>query len=254
MTHRPEDIRQFVIVEREKANARRRFSPLEHLLWDTAVTAKHGTRVITTNEAVLADPYLMRVYLNNDYGDLATRLEMAGLAPELALRVMRMPRPYLHYFFRGDDDRAFHNHPWKRSLSFILTGGYIEHLWDFGGQTVTSRLLKPGMVNYLKRDTYHRVELLPAQNCWTLFISSGRVQDSDGYDWDFYEPEHGEFTPWGKWTSAKARPRDYQSHGGESASLHNSRLGYRNEPSSRYEAAQTIGAESDSSPDVQYRG
>jgi hypothetical protein len=33
----------------------------------------------------------------------------------------------LHYFFRGDDDQALHDHPWAFRTR-ILTGGYLEHL------------------------------------------------------------------------------------------------------------------------------
>lgn len=39
----------------------------------------------------------------------------------------------LHYFFRGDDDQALHDHPFDFE-TVILAGGYIEHLppasWD----------------------------------------------------------------------------------------------------------------------------
>lgn len=33
----------------------------------------------------------------------------------------------LHYFFRGDDDQALHDHPWDFRTR-ILAGGYLEHL------------------------------------------------------------------------------------------------------------------------------
>lgn len=33
----------------------------------------------------------------------------------------------LHYFFRGDDDQALHDHPWPFRTR-IVTGGYQEHL------------------------------------------------------------------------------------------------------------------------------
>ena len=34
---------------------------------------------------------------------------------------------YLHEILRSDDDRALHDHPWP-SRSFIIDGGYFEHL------------------------------------------------------------------------------------------------------------------------------
>lgn len=43
----------------------------------------------------------------------------------------------LHYFFRGDDDQALHDHPWDFRTR-ILAGGYMEHLppndWRRGSQ------------------------------------------------------------------------------------------------------------------------
>lgn len=33
----------------------------------------------------------------------------------------------LHFFWRGDDDQALHNHPWSFKTQ-ILSGGYAEHL------------------------------------------------------------------------------------------------------------------------------
>lgn len=211
--HSPEEVRQFVVDCRIEESKLREFSPPEQKLWDLAeLSPFEQTRIITTNEKVLADPYLMRVYLTPEREKIEGQLKELGVPEPYLPLVSKMPRPYLHYFFRGDDDRAFHNHPWKRSLSFILIGGYVEHTWDFKLKRPFSRLLKPGAVNYLKRGTYHRVELLPEKKCWTLFVSTGRVQASDGQDWDFYDPETDTFTPWGEWTGDQARRRDFKTH------------------------------------------
>lgn len=214
MGHSNEDIKKFVKdcraeEERERGQP---FSAMESNFWDMAELSPYEqTRIITTNEKVLADPYLMRVYLTPERELLAAWLYDMGVPGFITRRLNHMPRPYLHYFFRGDDDRAYHNHPWKRSLSFILLGGYIEHKWDFVERRSTSKLLEPGRVNYLKRGTYHRVELLPhGQKCWTCFVSTGRVQASDGTDWEFYDPETNTFTPWGQWTAASARHRPFR--------------------------------------------
>lgn len=214
MKHKPEDIRQFVVDCRSQERRQRQFSATEEKLWDLAEFSPfEQTRIITTNEQVLADPYLMRVYLSPQREALEATLRELGVSPFAARLIQKMPRPYLHYFFRGDDDRAFHNHPWTRSVSFILIGGYIEHIWNFELGRSFSRLLKPGSINHLERDTYHRVELLPGKKCWTLFVSMDRVQASDGTDWEFYDPEDGTFIPWGMWTSADAKRRDFRSHG-----------------------------------------
>ncbi len=211
--HTTESIRHFITDCRKEERTQRPFSLAEEQLWDLAEFSPfEQTRIITTNEKVLADPYLMRVYLSPEREELELQLRRLGVAPTLARSMRLMPRPYLHYFFRGDDDRAFHNHPWQRSVSLILIGGYIEHFWDFELKRSFSRLLKPGSLNYLKRGTYHRVELLPGKKCWTLFVSTGRVQESDGYDWEFYDPETDLFTPHGEWTSADAERREFRSH------------------------------------------
>lgn len=206
------DIQKFIVDCRAEERAQREFSAVERNLWDLAEESPfEQTRIITTNEKVLADPYLMRVYLAPQREELEAQLSMLGVPPAYARYIQYMPRPYLHYFFRGDDDRAYHNHPWKRSLSLILIGGYIEHVWNFELKRSLSRLFTPGKVNYLKRGTYHRAELLPGKKTWTLFVSSGRVQASDGFDWEFYDPETDTFTPHGQWTNDRAKHRPFST-------------------------------------------
>jgi hypothetical protein len=211
--HSRKEIRQFVADCRAEEARLRDFGLVEQKLWDMAeLSPFEQTRIITTNEKVLDDPYLMRVYLTPEREKLEEQVTELGVPPAYSAYLRYMPRPYLHYFFRGDDDRAFHNHPWRRSFSFILVGGYIEHVWDFDLKRPFSRVLKPGQVNLLKRRTYHRVELLPNQKAWTLFISTGRVKAKDGQDWEFYDPELDTFTPWGDWTEAHAATRDFRDH------------------------------------------
>lgn len=96
-------------------------------------------------------------------------------------------RFYLHYFFRGDGDRELHNHPWDRSTSLILVGGYREERWDPAAEKVTVREFGPGSVNRLEHNTFHRVDLV-AGGCWTLFCSEERIQD-----WGFLDVESGEY-------------------------------------------------------------
>jgi hypothetical protein len=210
MTHSAQDIQKFVVDCRAEEARHRVFGIAEENLWDLAEAEPfEPTRIITTNEQELADPYLMRVYLTPEREKLEELLLGLNVPLPYAKYIRHMPRPYLHYFFRGDDDRAYHNHPWKRSLSLILIGGYIEHKWDFKRKISTSKLVEPGGLNYLQRGTYHRVELLPQNKCWTLFVSSGRVHEADGTDWEFYDPETDTFTPHGEWTAKSARPRPF---------------------------------------------
>lgn len=211
--HSPTEIKQFVTDCRIEEAKKRTFSTLEENLWDMAeVSHFEQTRIITTNQKVLADPYLMRVYLTPEREKLEEQLVGLGVPSAYATYMRHMPRPYLHYFFRGDDDRAFHNHPWERSFSFIILGGFIEHVWNFELKRALSRFHAPGTIYQLKRGTYHRAELLPGKNCWTLFMSMGRVQAKDGHDWNFYDPHTDSYTPWGLWTAAQAAARDFEGH------------------------------------------
>lgn len=90
---------------------------------------------------------------------------------------------YLHYFHRGDEDAELHNHPWGFSFSVILTNGYIEERWI--KNEIVKRVLRPGSLNILRSNDFHRVDLRnPEQGAWTLFFAGKRVQD-----WGFWHPE-----------------------------------------------------------------
>lgn len=95
---------------------------------------------------------------------------------------------YLHYFHRGDEDSALHNHPWEVAVSLILTGGYREEYRD--GNAVKSRILKPGSLNLIPKETYHRVDLL-SNDAWTLCFMGREVQP-----WGFWNRATSEYTPW----------------------------------------------------------
>jgi hypothetical protein len=98
---------------------------------------------------------------------------------------------YLHYFHRGDEDHELHNHPWGWSFSIILTNGYLEERWT--GREIVKRVLRPGSLNILRFNDFHRVDLRdPSKGAWTLFFAGKRVQD-----WGFWHPTiHTEYMPW----------------------------------------------------------
>jgi hypothetical protein len=95
---------------------------------------------------------------------------------------------YLHHFWRSDYEDEVHNHPWGRSYSLILTGGYIEHRY-VGGCVVTRRCL-PGSINVIDSTDFHRVELI-GRDCWTLFVSGPKVSG-----WGFLDVATRSFLPW----------------------------------------------------------
>ena len=100
----------------------------------------------------------------------------------------RLPGIYLHRFYKGDDDRALHNHPWRKAYSFILTGGYNEEVRE-EDDTVRTIPRLPGMFNVLSGDTFHRVQLREGPG-WTLFCSIDKIQD-----WGFWDRDTGKYTP-----------------------------------------------------------
>lgn len=100
-------------------------------------------------------------------------------------------RPFLHKFHRPDEDDNLHNHPWKKSLSVILTGSYDEtrtlsdaadcvRLYEASGAgkarledfTHTRRVR---FFNYLTDADYHKIDRLHGE-VWTLFITGPRIQ------------------------------------------------------------------------------
>ena len=89
-------------------------------------------------------------------------LERYFLAHLFGLRV------YLHHFVGSDPD-GVHDHPWRYSLSIILSGWYLEQRRD--GWRVRAWL------NWITGDTFHRV-VLPegSPGVWSIFIHSGRVK------------------------------------------------------------------------------
>lgn len=99
---------------------------------------------------------------------------------------------YLHRFHASDSDRAPHNHPFKWSVSLILSGGYVEERVCFlpdGRRYSRIRHLRPGMVNFIRANDYHRVHLV-REDAWTLFLVGPKTQG-----WGFLE-ESGEHVPW----------------------------------------------------------
>ena len=111
----------------------------------------------------------------------------------------------LHKFHRGDRNQELHNHPWRWAVSLILAGGYREErkIGESSGANVWTRFCRPGSINVLRGDTYHRVDLLdPDAGCWTLFISGPKSQT-----WSFWDRKTGQYTPWRDFLALEAELR-----------------------------------------------
>lgn len=101
----------------------------------------------------------------------------------------RGPSIYLHRFRLPDQDFALHNHPWPRCVSLVLAGGYTEERRGSGWRR-HERRLKPGRLNVIRPDDYHRVARLHGTETWTLFVVWPRTRS-----WGFWVPGRGHI-PW----------------------------------------------------------
>ena len=135
-------------------------------------------------------------------------IETAGEGPYLTRWYLWPRRPrtneehggfavFVHFFWRGDKDRDLHNHPWSRSLSVILAGGYREERFDGDGRLV-SRVKRPGDLNVIAGEDFHRVDLLePEHGSWSLFIAGPRTKS-----WGFKNRVTRRFVPWEEYVDA----------------------------------------------------
>jgi hypothetical protein len=88
----------------------------------------------------------------------------------------RFQNVYLHRFWRSDDDRALHDHPFD-NMSWVLSGEYVEHTPDgsatrFQGETVTRVATMP-----------HRIEIVGGP-VLSLFSTGPIVRE-----WGFHCPQ-----------------------------------------------------------------
>lgn len=145
-------------------------------------------------------PYLDRYYL---FGSVPKYFP-----EEIKPRLSWLPWTFfLHHFRDSDRDVELHNHPWSRSVSFVLAGGYVEERMRNLGETfyrhpkhgtatftsfeITQRVVKPLRINVIKSDDFHRVTLMNGRDAWTLFVTGHKAQT-----WVFWSPITGEYVPW----------------------------------------------------------
>lgn len=86
---------------------------------------------------------------------------------------------FLHHFLRSDPDDV-HDHPWSY-FTLILRGGYWEWVPQFNslGQKVGEIAVwrKPGHFRFSRAASFHRIELDPDVDCWTLFCPGPQTKD-----------------------------------------------------------------------------
>jgi len=105
---------------------------------------------------------------------------------------------FIHHFHRSDMDIGvdgfglLHCHPFSNSVSFILSGGYIEERRN-EDDTVSKRIVKPFTFNFISNKDFHRVDLLNEKNgAWSIFFTGSRKNNT----WGFWDRVSKEFIDW----------------------------------------------------------
>lgn len=137
-------------------------------------------------------PYLARFYLMDPptMPDGSDPFEVDGSARDGIEWNQRRVGLFLHHFYRSDDDGALHNHPWKWAVALVLRGGYSEERRTRDDRVVR-RVVRPGAINVLTANTFHRVDLLDPHGAWTLFVVGPKAQS-----WGFWDRGTKKYTPW----------------------------------------------------------
>ena len=86
---------------------------------------------------------------------------------------------FVHKFLKSDPDDV-HDHPWP-FLTIILRGGYWEWIPVFNvrGAKIHEYCVwrRPGSFRFAQANSFHRIELDPDVECWTLFIPGIKQRD-----------------------------------------------------------------------------
>jgi hypothetical protein len=79
---------------------------------------------------------------------------------------------FIHKFLKSDPDDV-HDHPWPYA-TVILKGGYYEWIpqFDAQGRKIAEMAVwrGPGSFRTCSANSYHRIELDPDIECWTMFM------------------------------------------------------------------------------------
>lgn len=93
--------------------------------------------------------------------------------------LLRLPfgiHVYLHRFVACDPGKALHNHPWRSAISLLLSGQYTETRLGHGRNhnPLLRKTVRAGQLNVISGNIYHRIDLPPGAQAWSLFIHSAR--------------------------------------------------------------------------------
>lgn len=86
------------------------------------------------------------------------------------------PGMCIHRFVKSDPERGYHDHPWKKAISFILAGKYDERiLKDKTSTEYITHVRNRWSFNYLNGEkTFHRVMVEEGKDVWTIFAFQKR--------------------------------------------------------------------------------
>lgn len=133
--------------------------------------------------------YLRRHYVLGSYVNAKGELK--------SKTILGLIRIYVHEFCRSDDDRAHHDHP-ASSLSLGLQDEAYEHTIAQGG-IHHRRRLRAGQWRWRSATFAHRIECIPGQRYFTLFIFFRNVRE-----WGFHCPLRG-WVHWKDFTAPEDR-------------------------------------------------
>lgn len=159
-------------------------------LWSESMPAP---KVIYDREG--SSPYLSRWYPIGHRSELGGAQTFFDQHPPAGTREHALPfNLFLHRFHRSDDDGALHSHPFEWAVSLVLVGGYSEERRR--GDRVVRRDVLPWRINFIRGDTYHRVDLFE-HDAWSLFLVGPKLPT-----WHFWDRQTrmrarwGEFIAW----------------------------------------------------------
>jgi len=114
---------------------------------------------------------------------------------------------FLHKFLRSDPD-DLHDHPWPYA-TLILKGGYWEWVPTFSESNEIIGEKKvwrgPGHFRTCKATSYHRIEVEPGVDCWTLFMPGPQQREWGFRIHDGWNPKTSMWIPHEDYIAQKSK-------------------------------------------------